>query len=96
MLSVTELFELKTLVNGFGDFPRWKTTLPWDFPADLRIDGLEPVERLFDPEKTGTGTFYIYDAYLEALGAIRPRRSGGMKENPTGKSNRETLEKALV
>lgn len=96
VLSVTELFELKTLVNVFERLSALETTLPWDFPADLRIERLEPVERLFDPEKTGTGTFYIYDAYSEALGKIRQeiRRYEG-KIQQERKAQRETLEKAL-
>lgn len=96
VLSVTELFEIKTLVSVFERLSALETALPWSFPADLRVERLEPVEVLFDPEKTGTGTFYIYDAYSEALGSIRQeiRRYEG-KVQQERKLQRETLESAL-
>lgn len=71
VLSVTELFELKTLSSVFEKLAALEGALPWPFPEDLRVERLEPVERLLDPEKTGTGTFYIYDAYSEPLRRIR-------------------------
>lgn len=96
ILSVTELFELKTLINVFERLSALQASLPWNFPADLRVERLEPVERLFDPEKTGTGTFYIYDAYSEVLGGIREeiRRYEG-KIQLERKSQREALEGVL-
>ncbi len=96
VLSVTELFELKTLVSVFERLSALEASLPWDFPADLRIEPLEAVESLFDPEKTGTGTFYIYDAYSGALGKIRQeiRRYEG-KIQQERKSQREALEAVL-
>lgn len=95
-LSVTELFEIKTLVSVFEKLAQLEQALPWEFPEDLRIEMLESVAALLDPEKTGTGTFYIYDAYSEALGNIRQeiRRYEGRIQQER-KLQKEALENAL-
>lgn len=96
VLSVTELFEIKTLGGVFDKLASLETALPWQFPADLLVEKLEVVEKLLDPEKTGTGTFYIYDAYSETLSTIRQeiRRFEG-KIQQERKGQKETLEAAL-
>lgn len=96
VLSVTELFEIKTLVNVFEKLSALEAALPWTFPEELAIARLETVEKLLDPEKTGTGTFYIYDVYSQALSAIRDemRRYEGRIQQER-KSQREALEARL-
>jgi len=71
VLSTTELFEVKTLTDVFGRISALQKALSWKSPEELTIQPLEELERLFDPERTGTGTFYIYDAYSDALKRIR-------------------------
>ncbi len=96
VLSVTELFEIKTLTNVFEQLAKLETALPWHFPDDLRIERLEPVEKLLDPENTGTGTFYIYEAYSETLGHIRQeirRYEGRIQQERKGQ--KESLEASL-
>ncbi len=96
ILSVTELFEIKTLVSVFTKLAALEEALPWRFPAELVIDKLEPVETLLDPEKTGTGTFYIYEAYSEALSVVRQeiRRVEGRIQQER-KMQKEALEASL-
>lgn len=96
VLSVTELFEIKTLVNVFDKLADLEASLPWQFPENLRVEKLAAVERLLDPEMTGTGTFYIYDAYSEVLGHIRQeiRRFEGLIQQER-RGQKESLESSL-
>lgn len=73
VLSVTEIFEIKTLVNVFAKLALHEEALNWAVPQDLKVTPLPVVERMLDPEDTGTGTFYIYDAYSEELSDVRKR-----------------------
>lgn len=96
ILSVTELFEIKTLVSVFEKLAALEAALPWTLPEALCIRRLASVEQLLDPEKTGTGTFYIYDAYSEALATVRAeirRYEGRIQQERKGQ--REALEAAL-
>lgn len=96
VLSVTELFELKTLAGVFEKLAALEKALPWSIPADLRVERLEGIEALLDPEKTGTGTFYIYDVYSETLKHIREEiRRYEARIQQERKGQREALEASL-
>ncbi len=45
--------------------------LVWDVPASLKVERLNEVEALLDPESQGINTFYLYDAYSEELSSVR-------------------------
>lgn len=96
VLSVTELFELKTLASVFERLETLQKSLPWPPPEPLAVRRLPAVETLLDPEGTGTGTFYIYDAYSETLRGIRDEIRGYegriLQER---KAQRESLEASL-
>lgn len=96
VLSVTELFEIKTLAQVFDRLASLEAALPWSFPPELRVEKLEAVEKLLDPEMTGTGTFYIYESYSETLRHIREeiRRFEGRIQQER-KGQKESLESSL-
>ncbi len=71
ILSTTELFEIKLFVSVLNKLSISLNKLKWDIPDDLNITSISYLEELFDPQKTGTNTFYIYDEYSENLSRIR-------------------------
>lgn len=96
VLSVTELFEIKTLTGVFEKLATLQDALPWPLPEDLALERLQAVEALLDPERTGTGTFYIYDAYSDELAAVRDEiRRYEARILQERKALRESLEKSL-
>jgi len=70
-LSVPELFEIKSLTMSIREISGAISALVWDVPNSLKVERLKEVERLLDPEQHGINTFYLYDAYSEALASIR-------------------------
>lgn len=71
-LSVTELFEFKVMAMLMRQAMGVMERIRWN-ENGLRY-GLKPVLQvveLLDPEKTGTQSFYIYNAYSESLREIR-------------------------
>ncbi len=72
-LSVPEIFEIKSMVLAMGEIESAMMALKWNIPSELVIKRLALVESLLDPEKQGVNTFYLYDAYSEALASIRRR-----------------------
>lgn len=71
VLSVTELFEIKSLVTMMRRMEILLEKVNHQLPENARVYRLESVEKLLDPEELGVNTFYIYDAYSEALKTIR-------------------------
>lgn len=70
-LSVPELFEIKSLTIGIREIAGAMEGLVWDVPASLKVERLNEVEALLDPESQGINTFYLYDAYSEELSSVR-------------------------
>lgn len=71
VLSTTEFFEIKLFVNILKKLDKTLKKLKWDMSKDIRPKAMEYLEKLFDPGRTGTNTFYIYDEYSKELGVIR-------------------------
>lgn len=71
VLSVPELFEVKSLALTMAEIASALRSLKWDVPGELAVIRLEDVERLLDPEMHGVNTFYLYDAYSEELASVR-------------------------
>lgn len=71
VLSTTELFEIKLFVNILRKLEDNLKKLKWNMPQDIKPEAMEYLEKLLDPQGTGTNTFYIYDEYSNELGSIR-------------------------
>lgn len=71
VLSTTELFEIKMFVSVLKNLDINLKKLRWDIPEDIKPRSIPYLESLFDPGKTGTNTFYIYDEYSKMLAYIR-------------------------
>lgn len=71
-LSVTELFEIKSLLIAMRQIRKLMIKIHWE---ELGITwALEPADEAFeilDPEHSGTQSFYIYTVYSEELKRIR-------------------------
>lgn len=71
VLSVTELFELKSLVTMMHRMMSLLEKVMDTLPEKTRLKRLAEVEALMDPEDLKVNTFYIYDGYSHALSTIR-------------------------
>jgi len=71
VLTVPELFEIKSLVLAMGEIASALTSMKWDVPEALLVKRLQTVESLLDPELHGVNTFYLYDAYSNELASVR-------------------------
>jgi DNA mismatch repair ATPase MutS len=71
VLSVTELFELKSLVTMMHRMMSLLEKVMDTLPEKTRLRRLAEVEALMDPEDLKVNTFYIYDGYSHALSTIR-------------------------
>jgi DNA mismatch repair ATPase MutS len=71
VLSVTELFELKSLVTMMHRMMSLLEKVMDTLPEKTRLRRLAEVEALMDPEGLKVNTFYIYDGYSHALSTIR-------------------------
>lgn len=96
ILSTTELFEVKIFVGILKKMNIGLNKLKWKIPEDVRPVQIPQLERLFDPQGTGTNTFYIYDDYSKKLTLIRKEiRDIENKINKERKSLREKVEEDL-
>lgn len=71
VLSVTELFEVKSLVIMMHRIEALLNELYKYLPQDVLVSRLEAVAKLLDPEGLKVNTFYLYDGYSENLKTIR-------------------------
>lgn len=78
VLSVTELFEVKSLAMAMQKIETVSKKIEASslksagkFPESACVVALPEVERLLDPSRTGIETFYIYDDYSEELHLLR-------------------------
>lgn len=71
VLSVTELFEVKSLAANMRKIEAASQKLGGTLPETAQVVSLPEVEALLDPGQTGVETFYIYDDYSEALHQLR-------------------------
>ncbi|MBS4534928.1 DNA mismatch repair protein MutS [Clostridium sp. D2Q-14] len=91
ILTVIELYEIKSFMNIIEDLELLIDKLSFDSSEDMLISSSEELKRLFDPENKELKTYYIYDEYSEALTNIREeKRSLGkqIKIKKTEKKNR--------
>jgi len=75
VLNSVEFFELKNLISIMRSISQSQSALHWKIPDKFKVQVLEEVERLLDPENCGLKTFYIYDCYSEALRDLRTERA---------------------
>lgn len=96
ILLTVELFEIKNflfLIRELNELLNRNQVPLWD---DIRIEPIESLENLLDPESTGISTFYIYEAYSEELRQIREERREREREIKKEKRIlRERLEEEL-
>lgn len=71
VLSVTELFEVKSLAIMMHRIEALLNELYKYLPQDVLVNRLEDISKLLDPEDLKVNTFYLYDGYSEALKTIR-------------------------
>ncbi len=76
VLDDIELFEIKNLVIANEET---RVILEETFIGikNFKLENLEDLLNLLDPEKSGTNSFYIYEAYSNELAGVRSR----LKEN---------------
>lgn len=74
VLNLVEFFELKNFVYLAKAMAESQKNLQWKLPDKYRINGLQWVEEILDPESTGIKTFYIYDCYSGRLAEIRRQK----------------------
>jgi DNA mismatch repair ATPase MutS len=73
ILSVTELFEIKTLAGVIDQIDGVLETLRVTLDEKYRVRTLDEVMALLDPEDQRLPNFHIYDAYSERLRETRKR-----------------------
>ncbi|MGO1819519.1 MAG: hypothetical protein ACTH0S_07520, partial [Senegalia sp. (in: firmicutes)] len=71
ILSVVELYEIKTFVSLLEDIEAVMHKLPFEMFDDILVESSETLRLLFDPEDKGLQTFYIYEEYSDQLRKIR-------------------------
>ncbi len=71
VLSVTELFEVKSLVIMMHRIEVLLADVEKYLPLDVLLKKLPEVENLLDPEQLKINTFYLYDSYSDQLKTIR-------------------------
>ena len=71
VLSVTEIFEIKSLANIIKRMLEALDKIKEEFPEGTKVTRMESVESLLDPSNLGINTFYIYDEYSPSLAEIR-------------------------
>lgn len=92
VLSIVEFFELKNFVYLAQSIAKSQNALQWAMPDKYRINELQWVEAVLDPEHTGIKTFYIYDNYSETLAEIRKQKS--LLEHKLDSLKKEEIKKA--
>ncbi|NBI06226.1 MutS-related protein [Senegalia massiliensis] len=80
ILSVVELYEIKTFISIIEDIEAIMHKLPFDMFDDTFIESSDTLRLLFDPEDKGLQTFYIYEEYSEELKRIRAEKRNIGKE----------------
>ncbi len=96
ILSVPELFELKIFVSIIGKLDEVIGKLKWDVPENIKVKSIPFLEKLLDPQHSGTNTFYIYDEYSKGLKDIRKQmREVDNKNSLLKKKFREKIEEKL-
>ncbi|WP_223377387.1 MutS-related protein [Schnuerera sp. xch1] len=74
ILTEVELFEIKNFLFSIRDLKQLldeNRVILWD---GIKIQPIQELEELLDPENTGIPTFYIYDSYSEDLKMIRQQK----------------------
>lgn len=78
VLSVVELFEIKSLVIAMEKLrigtDGFKATFSKDFPACYRLKPVSDLLKILDPRNENMETFYIYDEFSEKLKALREKK----------------------
>ncbi len=92
VLSIVEFFELKNFAYIVKSISESQKLLQWAVPDKYKVNELQWVEAVLDPEKTGIKTFYIYDSYSEALAEIRKQKA--QCEHKLDKLKKEAIKKA--
>lgn len=96
VLSVTELFEIKSLVTMIHRMVDLLSKIMVMLPSHLQINRLEGVESLLDPENLKVNTFYIYDGYSTVLKTIRrDLKAVDHLMSKIKKNQKETIESTL-
>lgn len=71
VLSVVELFEIKSFMLFLDDMDKVLEKIGWDVSTKTRPKPINEITRILDPEEQRIHTYYIYDAYSKALTSIR-------------------------
>jgi DNA mismatch repair protein MutS2 len=71
VLTEVELFEIKNFLFLIRDLAVIMESSKVHLTSDMKVERIENLENLLDPEETGLSTFYIYDCYSHELRRIR-------------------------
>ncbi|MGO1712429.1 MAG: MutS-related protein [Senegalia sp. (in: firmicutes)] len=98
ILSVVELYEIKTFVSLLEDIEAVMHKLPFEMFDDILVESSETLRLLFDPEDKGLQTFYIYEEYSDQLRKIRAskRDIGKVIKKEKNKKRKELKDKLNI
>lgn len=92
ILSVVEIFELKTLLLQMEKLMKLSESL--GFPEEFKLEDITELLDELDPGKDRINTFYIYDVFSENLGILRKEKKELEREiRRAQKARKEELKK---
>lgn len=80
ILTEVELFEIKNFLFLIKEICNVKVLNNIPEFKDTKIETIDSLEKLLDPEETSISTFYIYDEYSQELKSIREKKRNTDKE----------------
>lgn len=74
VLSVVELFEIKSMLLEMEKLEKIRENSPVNFPEDFALNDMTPLLDRLDPRNERLNTFYIYDDFSDKLRELRKKR----------------------
>ncbi|MEG0156448.1 MAG: hypothetical protein RR661_02220 [Anaerovoracaceae bacterium] len=71
VLSMVELFELKSLMLQMETLSGLVRKIPWGFPVEFTLEDITPLLDRLDPRNDRLNTFYLYEEFSEKLICLR-------------------------
>lgn len=75
ILTVVELFEIKSFLLQMRDISTLLELLTLPMPGEFRLHETEELLDILDPEKQRINTFYLYDRFSERLANLRAEKN---------------------
>lgn len=76
VLSVVELFEIKTMLLQMKSIRELLSSLTVQLPDVFQLNDTTELLDILDPTKERINTFYLYDSFSEKLAALRAQKRG--------------------